>query len=192
MPVTVAGLQHKIIGLQIVGRALCRGSRFASADIGRKLCDNFRGELALDGENVGDLPVKAARPKVRAGIDIDKLRRDAELVALTARAALDHIVNAELCPQLAYIGLLTAYGKSGVACNDLKLGVPGERRGHVFCQAIRKVRLIPAAAHVGERHDGNRRSRVLSGLVQRQRCRDTAHHRRQRKRRDLGANENES
>ena len=62
MPVTVTRPQHKIIGLQIVCRPLRRRRRFAPADIGRKLGDDFRGEFALDGENVGDLPVKAARP----------------------------------------------------------------------------------------------------------------------------------
>ena len=62
MPVTVARLQHKIIGLQIICRPLRRRCRFAPADIGRKLRNDFRGEFALDGENVSDLPVKAARP----------------------------------------------------------------------------------------------------------------------------------
>ena len=100
MPVTITSLQHKIIGLQIVCRALRGGGRFTSADIRRELGDDFRGQFALYGEDVGNLPVEAARPKVRAGLDIDQLRRDAEPVALAARTAFDHVGNAQLSPSL--------------------------------------------------------------------------------------------
>ena len=128
---------------------------------------------------------------MRAGADINELRRDAELVSLTARAAFDHIVNAELCPELAYIRFLTAHGIGGVARDDLKLGIPGECCRHILGQTVRKVWLVPAAAHGGEGHHGNGGSGSCAGLVQRQRRRDTADHRRQRKRRDLGTDENE-
>ena len=104
---------------------------------------------------------------MRACADINELRRNAELVSFTARAAFDHIINAKLCPELAYIRFLTARSISGIARDDLKLGIPGERRGHILGQSIRKVRLVTAAAHGREGHDGNGGSGVCAGLVER-------------------------
>src|SRR6187431_2247844 len=65
MPVPMTSPQDKIVSLKVSGRTLRGSGGFTSADIRRKLGNDFRGQLALDGKDVGNLPVEAARPKVR-------------------------------------------------------------------------------------------------------------------------------
>ena len=139
MPVTITSLQHKIISLQIVCRALRGGGRFTPPDIRRELGDDFRCQFALDGKDVRNLPVEAARPEMRAGLDINQLCRDAEPVTLAPGTAFDHVGNAQLFPQLPHIAILPAHGISGVACDNLKFGVPGKRRGYILRQTVCKV-----------------------------------------------------
>ncbi len=163
MSVSIASPQNKIISLKVVGRALRSGGCFASSDIWRELGNNFRGEFTLNGEDVGNLPVEAARPEMRAGLDVNQLCRDAEPVTLAARTAFHHVGNTKLLSELAHIAVLPLHGIGGVARDNLKFGIPCERRSHVLGQPICKVGLVSAAAHGSERH--NRHGRPGSTRV---------------------------
>jgi len=115
MPVSMTSPQDKIVSLKVVGRTFARSGGFSSADIRRELGDDFRGQLALYGEDVGNLPVEAARPKGARPISRRSLRRDAKPVPLARALAFHHVGNAQLYPELAHIAFScprTAYVES--------------------------------------------------------------------------------
>ena len=68
--------------------------------------DNCAGHLVLDRECVVKFAVIPLSPAVAAGHGIDELRRDANTVATTPDAALQHVAGAQLPPDLPDIDRL--------------------------------------------------------------------------------------
>src|SRR5207237_7869399 len=71
---------------------------------GRSNGDRHRlGDLVLEREDVSQIAVVAFRPDMLSALGLDQLRGDPEPVAGLAQAALEHVPNAELTPDLRHI-----------------------------------------------------------------------------------------
>ena|SRR2546421_9832287 len=64
-------LEVQVVGNHVSCRLLVHGRFFFRRESGLKLIGNSFGDLALDRENVGKVPVVGLRPKVRVGAGID-------------------------------------------------------------------------------------------------------------------------
>src|SRR5439155_22865073 len=61
------------------------------------------GDLVLDGENVGEIPVIPVGRGVVAGFRLDQLRSDPNAIAGLAYTAFEHVTHAEFAPDLFHI-----------------------------------------------------------------------------------------
>src|ERR1700704_3862166 len=70
----------RVVRNHVSCRLLLHGSFLFRREFGLKLIGNGFGDLTLDRENVGEIPVVGLRPKVRVGAGIDQLRVHADTV----------------------------------------------------------------------------------------------------------------
>ena len=63
------------------------------------LGDNLAHDLVLDQKDIGHLAIELVGPNVGAGLGVDELRRDAEIVASAPDAALEYIAHPKLAPE---------------------------------------------------------------------------------------------
>jgi hypothetical protein len=77
-------------------------------------CD-AAGYLILHGKQIACVTVETFRPQMRAGLGIDQLSIDSDLIARTSYAALQHIAHPELAADLPGVDRLVLVGKSGIA-----------------------------------------------------------------------------
>ena len=68
-------------------------------------------DLILHVEKVGDRLVEALGPDLTAGFGVDQLDVDAHAVPRALHAALEHIANVDLAPDLPEIGRFCPYRK---------------------------------------------------------------------------------
>ena len=97
------------------------------------------GNLVLDGEDVLELPVMAARPQAVAVGRADELGRDAQPVARLADAAFEHRPDTELPPDVADVALLALEGERRRARRDAERLDLRQRVDDVFGDAVAEL-----------------------------------------------------
>jgi hypothetical protein len=84
---TFAGaLKIKIVGGEIVGRRAPRAFDFGFQDARLDDADDALGDLVLEVEQIVERAFEPVRPEMRAGLGLDELGGDAELVSALANA----------------------------------------------------------------------------------------------------------
>src|SRR5215472_11395152 len=91
-----------------------------------------------------------------AGVGLDQLSGDAYPTTRFAHAALEHIADAQVLPDLFDVDGLTLIGEGRVA-GDYRKGAPaGEHRNDVLGDAVGEKLLLGVAAEIGKRQDRDR------------------------------------
>jgi hypothetical protein len=118
--------------------------------------DHLRGDLVLDGEHVVQAAVVGVGPEVVAAARIDQLRRDPDLVALLAHAALEDVGHAEPLADGAQVLLLALEGEGGGAPGDAEILDPGQHVEQLLGQALGEILVVRVHRHVdeGQHRDG--------------------------------------
>jgi hypothetical protein len=119
--------------------------------------DELRG-FVLQVEDVDDVPVEAFRPDAMLGLRVDDLDGDAKTGPGLAQAAGDHVVGVQLLADDADAVVGVAEREGGVAGDDGKPAVLGERRDDVLGDAVGDIVLLRIPVEVGERKDRHARS----------------------------------
>ena len=88
-----------------------------------------------------------------AGLGVDELRRDAEIVAGAPDAALEHIAHAELAPELGDVHRLPLVLEGRVAREHAQVARPRQLGQDVLGQAVAEILLARVAAQVDEGED---------------------------------------
>src|SRR5882757_10129172 len=81
------------------------------------------GELVLHSENIGEFAVVALGPDMVAGSRLYQLRSDADPIAGLAHATFEHIVHAELAPDLFHIDRSTLVAETRITCDNEQRGI---------------------------------------------------------------------
>ena len=93
-----------------------------------------------------------------AGLGVDELRRDAEIVAGAPDAALKHIAHAELAPELGNVYRLALVLEGRVAREHAQVARPRQLGQDVLGQAVAEILLVCVAAQVDEGEDRDPRT----------------------------------
>src|SRR3954447_22635902 len=91
-----------------------------------------------------------------AGGDVDKLGRDADVVAVLAHAALDDVADAEILADLLVMDGFTAVDERGIARNHIKPAQLRQRGDDVLADAFGKIFLLRLTGEIDERQDRDR------------------------------------
>ena len=108
-------------------------------------------DIALDSEDIGQLPVVALGPEMRLRPAVDELGGDADLIAGAAHAALENRPGAKLAADLrdALAAALVADDRG--PGDDAQLGDLGEPGDHLLGDAVGEPLVLGVGADVGER-----------------------------------------
>ena len=107
--------QIEVIGVEAFGPLALRALDLGATKIRLDDSDDARGDLVLQIEHVFERAVELVGPKMRAGLGLDQLGRDAQPAARLAHAALQHIAHAKLAPDLPDIDRLALVGEARIA-----------------------------------------------------------------------------
>ena len=154
----VESLQMVFVGLK-AGRVAwnrCRWRRQRHL----QCAGDCRGDLVLDREHIGELPIVPFRPEV-AAIDCgDELGHDPNAIASLSDAAFEHGRHAEGHRDLAHVFMPAFEGERRRACDHLQVRDLGQEIDDLLGKAVTEVIVLLVAAHVLEREHGDRRPRV--------------------------------
>jgi len=87
-----------------------------------QLLDNCMGNFVLDGENIGQVTVKAVGPKMAAVLAVDKLSGDSHACPGLAHASFQDKSNSKLLTYLLHIDRLALVGEGGMTSHDEEPG----------------------------------------------------------------------
>jgi hypothetical protein len=110
------------------------------------------GNVALDGEDVGQIAIVGLRPEVHVVAGVDQLRDHAHFVGRALHAALDHMRHAQLLSNLSQIALrscLVLHHRS--PADHAQVGNLGQMAQNLILHAIREERVFRIAAQILER-----------------------------------------
>src|SRR5271165_4471229 len=124
------------------------------------------GDLVLQRKQVARVAVEAPGQHMRAGLGIDQVRVDADLVARPSNASFQHVAHTKLAPDLLHIDAVALVREARIA-GDYEQPADARQRGDDFLDhAVGEIFLVRIAAHILERQYRDRRL-----LRQRQGCR---------------------
>src|SRR3981189_2205336 len=92
--------------------------------------------------------IEAPSPKMRAGSCIDQLGGDAHALTRIAHRAFEHVVNAELPPDLLHVGRLGFGCKTRLTGDDKEPADPRQRGGNLLHHPVREILLLRVATDV--------------------------------------------
>ncbi len=150
-----AAAQVGVVGLEIPGPAGDRRDDLVRcAGLGREAAHELerdRGrDLALHDEDVAERPLENLRPAAEAGATVDDVHRHAHVFAGAAHLAVDQVGDAELVRDAYGVLLAVAELARRGLRHDLEAGVARQRRAQFLREAIGKIALVRAVAHVHE------------------------------------------
>ena len=120
-PTLVEPSQALKIEVHRVGvRGLFRASRLGGDELGVERARQARDDFVLHVEEIGERLVEPLGPEMIAGFGVDELDVDAHAVSAALDAALEHIADVQLAPDLLQIERLALVGESGVARRSRK------------------------------------------------------------------------
>ena len=112
--------------------------------------DDPAGDLILQGEQLGHVPVVTLGPQVVSGQRVDKLGADAHLVGRLLDAALKHVADPQVLGHLLYFYRLVLVDEGRVAGDDEEARGLGERRDDSLGDAVGEILLPGVAAQIVE------------------------------------------
>src|SRR5512132_104585 len=93
----------KVESRQISRGRLLDGFLLVRRELRLQLIGDRRGDLALDGEHIGQIAIVGLCPQMRVGASVDQLGVDPDALRITLDAAFEKMRNAKLFPDLAQI-----------------------------------------------------------------------------------------
>ena len=120
--------EHEIPGIHPLGGLAPRPQRLRAHHAGLDRPDHPPDDLVLQREQILELAIVAVGPEMMAGVRLDQLGRDAHPVARAPRAALDHVADAELAPDLLDRYRPPLVGEARVAGDDEEPAILRQRR----------------------------------------------------------------
>jgi len=144
------------VGLKVVRLRSARHDPLAGRQPRLHGLDNARGDLVLDGEDVGRLAIEAIRPELIAARRVGELRRDAQPAPRRPHAALEDVIHRKRPCDRSKIATVTTRAESGGSRRDAH-ALDGHERVHdLFGHPFAEVLLVLRRTHVGERQHGDR------------------------------------
>jgi hypothetical protein len=125
-------------------------------------------DIVLHIEHVGQRPVEALAPHLRAARRLDQLRSHADTVPCAADASLQQVLGPECRPDTLRVAFASAHGEARVARDHQQPLEPRHRGDDLLGDAVGKIVLRSVFAQVRERQDRERRA-VRRGRVLRER-----------------------
>src|ERR1700732_2210795 len=110
-------LSHGIPRVEIFRSADCR-PRLDLEQFRLDCACNALGDLVLNGEDIGEVPVIPLGPDVRSGSCVNQLRRDANPVRRFPHAAFQHITYPQLAAHLLHVDCAPLVGEARVPSDD--------------------------------------------------------------------------
>src|SRR5258708_7176221 len=92
---------------------------------------------------------------------VDQLRGDPNPASGLAYAALEHMADAELPPDVADVHRPALECEGGVARDDGQRGNLGQIGSYVLADSVAEIFLLRISAHVRERKDADRQLAVM-------------------------------
>ena len=122
----------------------------------RERMDDFRGDVQLHLEAVGEVPLVGFRPQLRLAAGFDELHRDPRPVALAPHVAFDHEVGTQRLPDVADARRRALDERRRGAGDDAEpaRAQPAELRDHFLAQPFGEVFVGRVARQTRERQDG--------------------------------------
>src|SRR5262249_5940952 len=164
---------HALPGVEAVGRLALAANLLGRVQFRLDRRDHPLGDLVLGRENVGQVTVVTLGPDVIADLGLDQLRGDADTVAGSPHAALKHITNPELAPDLLHIDCPAFVGEGRIPGDDEEPADAGECSDDLLDYAVGEIFLLWIAAHVDKGQYRDRRL-VGEGRAGRRYCRRSA------------------
>ena len=116
--------------------------------------DIFR-DLALDGEDIGQLPIIMLGPNVSVRAGINQLGRDANVIAHSADAAFQKVSHAQLAPDFRKVTFRISITHDRAAADHLQVGNLGERGQNIILNAVREITVLFVVAKIIKRENGD-------------------------------------
>ena len=130
----------------------------------QRLGDRAR-DLVLDQEHVVDGAIEPLGPDVVAVGHVDQLRADPQAVAGLAHAAFEHGLNVEALADFADVDRRALELERRGPRHHRQALDARQRTDQLLRHAVAEVLLIRVVGEVGEREHGDRRQRVIGGVV---------------------------
>src|ERR1700722_2691636 len=102
-----------------------------------------------------------------AGLGVNKLRRDADLVRLLADAAFERIVDVQVMADLADVDRLAFVDEGRVARGHREIGKARQHADDVLAHPVAEVAEALVGAQIVERQDGDSWKMGASGMRRR-------------------------
>ncbi len=152
---------HQRVSLERRQRLGARAQHLARRHRGTDGGDQPADELLLARDDAGQIVVQALAPQHAAGLGLGQL--DVELEARPAGAigARQHVVGAEMGPDLAQRGGAAREGGGRQARHHLEVGRLRQAADHLLGQDLANHTLIGRGAARREGHDGDRRRQLV-------------------------------
>src|SRR5262249_19498296 len=151
----VPPLQVVVVRLDILGRALRQTSLVdRKQPYFQRLGDGAR-DLVLNGENILHLAIVAVRPQVVTILDVDQLRRHADLAAGLPDAAFQNGSYSQRRADLPNVLVLPLERERGGPGRDAKHLDLRQRVDDLFSHAVAEVIILSVGAHVAKRKNGD-------------------------------------
>ena len=160
-------LQGEVVGFRVHWRGARHRRRAEQGELQR--LDHLARNVVLHDEDVVERAVIRLRPEVVAVRRLDQLRRDADLVAGLAHAALQDVRDVELLRHFLDVDLLALELEGRGARGNPQIGELRQQVQQLFRQAVREVFLVLARAHVRERQHRDGLGRCLDRCLRRRR-----------------------
>ncbi len=160
-------LQGEVVGFRIHWPGARHGRRAEQGQLQR--LDHLACNVVLHDEDVVERAVIRLRPEVVAVRRLDQLRRDADLVAGLAHAALQDVRDVELLRHFLDVDLLALELEGRGARGNSQIGDLRQQVEQLLRQAVREVFLVLARAHVRERQHRDGLGRCLDRCLRRRR-----------------------
>src|SRR5206468_10904245 len=94
----MSALEIKLIRLAVFREALSQALLLLAGQLHAQAVGDLPGDLLLDREDVGELPVVPLAPKLRSLDDIDQLRTDHQSLSSLDDPAREHDAHVQLPP----------------------------------------------------------------------------------------------
>ena len=143
-----------VVGLEIVGRTKgCPVGSFHLVQLQKQAerRHHLADDLVLHRKDVLERPVITCRPGFSLGCRIDQLDSNSNLVRGLAHAALQHIFDAQLLPDLLLLGRLALVSEARVARDHKETGKPRQVIDQLVADTVAEIVLLRVATQVRER-----------------------------------------
>ena len=146
---------------RVGGRGLFRASRLGGDELSVERARQARDDFVLHVEEVGQGLVEPLGPEMIARFGVDQLDVDAHAVSAALDAALEHIADVQLAPDLLQIDGLALVSEGRVAPDHERAANARKIGRQALGDPVDEMLLLRIAADIGERQHDDRQARRL-------------------------------